>query len=70
MAFKGSCSCLEKAADDEPIFVLRGQDRIAPKTVRQWAENAKALGSPPEKVDVALAMEEWQKRTGIAKTPD
>lgn len=30
-------SCLNKAADDEPIFVLRANDEIAPQIVREWA---------------------------------
>lgn len=29
--------CFAKAADDEPIFVLRGQDKLAPELVREWA---------------------------------
>lgn len=31
-------SCLNKAADDEPIFVLRANDPIAAAVVRTWAE--------------------------------
>jgi hypothetical protein len=30
-------SCLNKAADDEPIFVLRANDALAAHTVREWA---------------------------------
>jgi hypothetical protein len=30
-------SCLNKAADDEPIFVLRANDPVAARIVRQWA---------------------------------
>lgn len=30
-------SCLNKAADDEPIFVLRANDPVAASIVRQWA---------------------------------
>lgn len=59
-------SCLNKAADDEPIFVLRAQDLIAPGRVREWAGTAKASGVRKEKVDEALAvadaMEAWPKR--------
>lgn len=29
--------CFNKAADDEPIFVLRANDPIAARVVRQWA---------------------------------
>src|SRR5271166_5743150 len=30
-------SCLTNAADDEPLFVLRANDELAPKIVRAWA---------------------------------
>lgn len=30
-------SCLNRAADDEPVFVLRANDRVAPSTIRAWA---------------------------------
>jgi len=30
--------CLGKAADNEPIFILRAQDRFAAVLVRQWAQ--------------------------------
>lgn len=30
-------SCLNKALADEPIFVLRAHDKLAPAIVRQWA---------------------------------
>jgi hypothetical protein len=29
--------CLGKAKDDEPLFILRGQDLIAPPTIEFWA---------------------------------
>lgn len=37
MATKHTDTCLQKAADDEPIFVLRAQDKLAADTVRYWA---------------------------------
>lgn len=69
--------CFAKAALDEPIFVLRAQDRSAPKLVRQWAEIfrqhhlkvgtaghelAKAISKHTEALEVANAMEEWSIR--------
>lgn len=30
-------SCLNKAANDEPLFVLRANDPVAPLAVRMWA---------------------------------
>lgn len=31
-------SCLNRAQLDEPLFVLRANDPLAPKLVREWAE--------------------------------
>ena len=65
--------CLLKLKEGEPYFVLRGQDRIAAKAVRLWAEAAKAVGAPEEKwagaMDVALQFDQWEKAHGT-KTPD
>jgi hypothetical protein len=64
---KGS---LGKAADDEPVFILRGQDRLAPILVELWAELARSHGCPSGKVrearSMATAMRRWPKR----KYPD
>lgn len=37
MSTKHDSVCLEKAGDEEPIFVLRAQDVTAPILVRVWA---------------------------------
>jgi hypothetical protein len=70
MATKHNSISLSKAQDDEPIFVLRGQDRLAPDVVRQWADRAEQAGCAIEKVrearEVADAMEQWPRR----KVPD
>jgi hypothetical protein len=62
--------CLGKAADNEPVFVLRAQDMSAPGLVRLWAENASSVGCSSEKVAEALKcaveMEAWPNR----KDPD
>jgi hypothetical protein len=53
MAYRDDCSCLEKAAPDEPIFVLRAQDLTAPKVVLNWiSENF--LTCPDEKLREAF----------------
>ncbi len=31
-------SCLNKAADDEPVFVFRAQDQTAPWVIEQWLD--------------------------------
>lgn len=67
-------TCYDKAAPNEPIFVLRAQDIIAPEIVREWAYRAKKAGAPKEKVDEARAlanqMEDWQIENDRRKVPD
>jgi hypothetical protein len=63
--------CLNKAADDEPIFVLRGQDLHADFGVDQWATAAALmLGDYHWKViearQIAQQMRDYPKR----KMPD
>jgi hypothetical protein len=41
--------CLVKAAENEPIFVLRGKDPIAAETVEAWIASAEARGIHSEK---------------------
>lgn len=59
-------SCLNKAAHDEPVFVLRANDPLAAQAVRLWA--AMAIGGAhhePGKVQNALKlaeeMEQWRR---------
>lgn len=74
MSTKATDKCLKKAGDDEPIFVLRAQDKTAPLAVRAWAATAKLVGAGDDKVAEALKtadeMEAWQKANGRAKLPD
>jgi len=42
-------SCINKAADDEPVFVLRASDALAPIVVRLWADLAALHGCGFEK---------------------
>lgn len=62
---KTPTSCLNKAAPDEPIFVLRGKDALAAMAVRHWAVMAQGEHEPG-KITEALAladqMDEWRKR--------
>lgn len=73
MSTKHNDTCLQKAGDDEPIFVLRAQDVLAPGLVRDWAQQARREGAPPHKVDeareLASLMEVWQREHGC-KVPD
>lgn len=62
--------CLGKAADDEPVFILRAQDALAADLVETWAIQANVAGCPWDKVkeakQLAQAMREWPGR----KNPD
>jgi hypothetical protein len=55
---KAGTGCLGKAADDEPLFILRGQDMLAPDLVRRWARQAEmsAPGGRSEKAEEAYAL--------------
>lgn len=70
MATKHTDTCLRKAADEEPIFVLRAQDRLAPAVVERWAELAEQNGVPASKTadawETAALMRQWHTR----KLPD
>lgn len=74
MGLKSDDKCLAKVGDDEPIFVLRAQDRLAPILVELWADLYFEHGGEEmkgcEALNLADAMRAWQKRTGRAKWPD
>lgn len=67
-------SCLNKAADDEPLFILRAQDVLAPIAVQYWAKLVTQSCQPNldvvEKVSdaclVATSMQTYRQR----KLPD
>lgn len=66
--------CLGKAAMDEPVFILRAQDRFAPDLVEAWAQKVLgAKGTVTEKVRRAQAlahqMRAWQV-LNTSKVPD
>ncbi len=64
---------LDKIDEDEPIFVLRAQDQVAPQIVELYALNLTMLHVDPEKVrsarKVATDMRLWQMKNGC-KVPD
>lgn len=70
---KYTCRSLDKAGDQEPIFVLRAQDICAPHAIRCWADYLQSIGGSPEKVAHARrcadAMETWG-RANVRKIPD
>ncbi len=59
-------SCLNRAAPDEPVFVLRARDLAAAQTVRLWAAMAVTCHEKTkvdEALRVAQRMEEWRARS-------
>lgn len=68
-------SCLMSAEHDEPIFVLRANDEVAPSVVRLWAlayQEQKSLGGARsmterelskyrEALQLANSMESWKE---------
>ena len=73
--------CLGKAALDEPVFILRGQDVLAPNLIRLWAQQLIERADLPERgvddkythkaaeaLEIADAMDEWQQYH--SKLPD
>jgi len=65
--------CFAKAADDEPLFVLRATDKLAPAAVAFWISLAKRAGTPEPKLAAArellAAFEKYQAEHGC-KVPD
>lgn len=65
-------SCFNKAAPDEPLFVLRANDELAPETLREWAwdyktqkKRASRYGPEQQKkfeeaLALAAAMNQWK----------
>lgn len=55
-----------KIPADEPVFLLRGQDKLAADTVRFWAFAAERKRLDPEMIHIAIAhatvMESWGKK--------
>lgn len=65
--------CFSRAADDEPLFVLRAQDKHAPVIVEKWADEAAMTGASLKKVEhakqLAQDMRDWALVNG-SKYPD
>lgn len=67
-------SCLNKASDDEPIFVLRANDELAPDIVMKWAFAYRAakvaqgemtqrqMDKYEEAIELADLMRKWKSR--------
>ena len=59
--------------DDEPVFLIRGQDKAGPCAVEAWALEAMSFGASREIIKAARAqaerMRDWQ-RDHASKVPD
>lgn len=65
MGYKANDKCLEKAADNEMLFVLRAQDKSAPKVVLHWiAKNFENASEEKlrEAFEAAMQMKRWPTR--------
>lgn len=70
--------CLGKAADDEPVFILRAKDQLASVVVRRWADLAEAASHPDSPTrkkaadarQLAKDMDNWRAEHGGGKVPD
>jgi hypothetical protein len=64
---------LGKIPEDEPVFLLRASDLLAPDTVRHWADALAEAGGDDNLIQLALAhanaMDLWQAEHGF-KLPD
>jgi len=64
---------LGKIPEDEPVFLLRAQDAVAPGLVEAWAIAAHAAGAQDDIVqhayEHAQLMRKWQAEHG-SKIPD
>lgn len=62
-----------KIPEDEPVFLLRGQDVLAPSLLLDWASRLRSIGGDPDLVDLvrvqAQRMVQWQNEHGC-KIPD
>ena len=67
-------STLNKAQDDEPIFVLVAHDATAWATVLDWVLRARRAGAPAAKLKsadaIAFEMMEWAIKHNGPKVPD
>ncbi|MEY2478842.1 MAG: hypothetical protein QOG87_4157 [Actinomycetota bacterium] len=54
--------------EDEPVFIVRGQDLAAPATIEAWAKEALLHGAHPVITDMAVRwadrVRDWQRCHG------
>lgn len=51
--------------EEEPLFLLRGRDILASRTIMNWCEHAKSYSVPQKKIDsaahVAIKMDDYRR---------
>lgn len=66
-------SCLNRADDNEPLFVLRAKDELAVPTVFAWVREATTRGIHGDRLDEAQAlagkMVNWRIKNGLNYAP-
>ena len=62
--------CIAKAADNEPVFVLRAQDKTAPVLVRLWADLMELRDPSSSRIDEARALAHLMDQWPTRKFPD
>jgi hypothetical protein len=55
---------------DEPVFLLRGQDEVAARTVRYWAMALEARGGDPAIIEAARRQAQRMDDWPVKKMPD
>lgn len=74
MAYKSNDRCLDKAGDDEPIFVFRAQDALMIPAIRYWLGQAQITLTPDhyaEVIDLLDTVAQWQAdHANQVKAPD
>jgi len=59
-----------KIPDDEPVFLIRGQDKVGAQTVRAWAELHENAGGDPELSKLAREQADRMDAWGYKKPAD
>ena len=61
--------CLGRAAEDEPVFVIRARDLTAVRVLSFWCDQAELEGAPDSKVKdarkVQMAMVIWRSNNPV-----
>ena len=57
--------------EEEPLFLLRGRDTLASRTILAWCEHAKSFSVPQKKIESAVQVAiEMDMYLGPKRFPD